>query len=130
MFLWELMKLGYICMCAKLLQSCLTLCALINCSSSGSSVHGDFPSKNTRVNCHALLQGIFPIQGLNSHLLYLLHWQVDSLSLVSLGKLVYVSNVEQLHRMDLINVSSLKISSFIWGLIFILSNIINITHKE
>ena len=28
---------------------------------------------------HALLQGIFPTQGLNSSLLHLLHWQVDSL---------------------------------------------------
>jgi len=26
----------------------------------GSSVHGDSPSKNTGVDCHALLQGIFP----------------------------------------------------------------------
>ena len=32
----------------------------------------DFPSKNTRVGCHALLQGIFPTQGLNPHLLGLL----------------------------------------------------------
>ena len=31
----------------------------------GSSVHGDSPGKNTAVGCHALLQGIFPIQGLN-----------------------------------------------------------------
>ena len=32
---------------------------------AGSSVHGDSPSKNTRVGCPALLQGIFPTQGLN-----------------------------------------------------------------
>ena len=25
-----------------------------------SSVHGDSPGKNTRVGCHAILQGIFP----------------------------------------------------------------------
>ena len=30
----------------------------------------------TGVGCHFLLQGIFPAQGLNLHLLYLLHWQV------------------------------------------------------
>ena len=30
-----------------------------------SSVHGDSPGKNTGVDCHALLQGIFPTQGLN-----------------------------------------------------------------
>ena len=31
--------------------------------------------KNTGVGCHALLQGIFPTQGLNQHLSCLLHWQ-------------------------------------------------------
>ena len=30
-----------------------------------SSAHGDSPGKNTGVGCHALLQGIFPTQGLN-----------------------------------------------------------------
>ena len=33
------------------------------------------------MGCHALLQGIFPAQGLNPHLLCLLHWQADSLPL-------------------------------------------------
>ena len=37
----------------------------------------DFPGKNTGVGCHSFLQGIFPIQRLNPHLLYLLHCQVD-----------------------------------------------------
>ena len=39
------------------------------------------PGKNTRMGCHALLQGISPIQGLNPCPLCLLHWQVDSLLL-------------------------------------------------
>ena len=34
-------------------------------SPPGSSVHGDSPGKNTGVGCLALLQGIFPNQGLN-----------------------------------------------------------------
>ena len=34
------------------------------------------PGKNTGVGCHALLQGIFPTQGLNPSLLGLLRWQV------------------------------------------------------
>ena len=38
----------------------------------------DFPGKNTGVDCHFLLQGIFLVQELNLHLL---HWQVDSLPL-------------------------------------------------
>ena len=41
----------------------------------------NFPGKNTGVNCHFLLQGIFLIQGSKLHLLHFLHWQVDSLSL-------------------------------------------------
>ena len=38
------------------------------CSLPGSSVHGDFPSKNTGMGCHALLQGIFPTLRLNPYL--------------------------------------------------------------
>ena len=41
----------------------------------------NFIGKNTEVGCHVLLKGIFPTQGSNPHLLYLLHWQVDSLPL-------------------------------------------------
>ena len=46
-------------------QLCLTLCDPMNCSLPGSSVHGNSPGKNAGVGCHALLQGIFPIQGSN-----------------------------------------------------------------
>ena len=35
------------------------------CSPPGSPIHGDSPGKNTRVGCHALLQGIFPTPGSN-----------------------------------------------------------------
>ena len=47
----------------------------------GSSVHGILQAK-TRVDYHALLQGIFPTQGLNLLLLNFLHWQAGSLPLV------------------------------------------------
>jgi len=60
-------------MCA---QSCPTLCNPMDCSPPGCSVHGIFPGKNTGVDCHFLLQGTFPTQGLNP---CLLHWQADSL---------------------------------------------------
>ena len=66
-------------------QSCLTLCDFMDCSLSGSSVHGIFSGKNTGVDCHFLLQGIFPTQGLNPFLLCLLLWQVDPLPLCDLG---------------------------------------------
>ena len=48
-----------------LTQLCPTLCNPMDCSLPGSSVRGDSPGKNTGVSCHALLQGIFPIQGSN-----------------------------------------------------------------
>ena len=35
-------------------QSCLTLYDSMDCSPPGSSVHEDYPSKNTGVGCHAL----------------------------------------------------------------------------
>ena len=46
----------------------------------------DSSGKNTRVGCHALLQGIYPTQGSNLCLPCLLHWQVGSLPLVPPGK--------------------------------------------
>ena len=46
----------------------------------------NFLVKKIGVDCHFLLQGIFLTQGLNPHLLRLLHWQVDSLPLAPPGK--------------------------------------------
>ena len=43
----------------------------------------DFPGKNTGVGCHFLLQGVFQMQGSNSHLL---HQQADSLPLRNQGR--------------------------------------------
>ena len=44
------------CVHANSLQSCLTLCDPMDCSPSGPCPW-DSPGKNTRVGCHALLQG-------------------------------------------------------------------------
>ena len=51
-----------------------------------SSVHEILEGKNTGVGCRALLQGIFPTQGLNSHLSSLLYWQAGSLPLAPPGR--------------------------------------------
>ena len=48
-------------------QSCLTLCRLYP---ARLLCPWDSPGKNTGVDCHFLLQGIFPIQGLNPGLLH------------------------------------------------------------
>ena len=63
--------------------------------SNAFSPHGLYPisllcpwdslGRNTGVACHFLLQGIFLTQGLNPHLLHLLHWQVDSFPLHHTG---------------------------------------------
>ena len=59
----------------------------------GSSVHGIFQSRILEVVAIAFSRGIFPTQGLNLHLLCLLHWQVGSLSISAT-----VPNCVQLNR--------------------------------
>ena len=51
--------------------------------------------KNIRVSCHVLLQGILSAQGLNPHLLSLLHWQVTSLPLVPLTAPTYENKQQE-----------------------------------
>ena len=65
--------------CALHDQWCLTLCDTRDSSLLGSSVHG-ISGKNTGVDCHFVLQGIFRIQT-ESCLLWFLHWQEDFLQL-------------------------------------------------
>ena len=50
----------------------------------------NFPGKNTGVDCHALLQGIFPTLESNLHLSCLLNWQADSLPIEPSGKPLYI----------------------------------------
>ena len=59
-------------MCVQSLQSCLTLqpCGL---EPARLLCLWDFSGKNTGVGCQALLQGIFPTQGSDPHVLCLLH---------------------------------------------------------
>ena len=42
------------------------------------------PDKNTGVDCHFLLQGIFLTQGSSPRFLHFLHWQAGSLRLCHL----------------------------------------------
>ena len=45
---------------SEVAQSCTTLCYPMDCS-----LPWDFPGNSTGMDCHFLLQGIFPTQGLN-----------------------------------------------------------------
>ena len=71
-----------VCVHAKSLQLCPTLCAPTD------RLLGlwDSPGKNTGVGCHDLLQGIFLTQGSNPCLFCLLHWWASSLPLAPPGK--------------------------------------------
>ena len=60
----------------------------MNCSQPGSFCPWGFPGKNTGVNCHFLLQGLFLTQGSN---LSFLHWQAGSLPLSRLGTFQFSS---------------------------------------
>ena len=75
---------AYVCMCdsaffvlmmvcvhARSLPLCPTLCNPMDCSPPGSLCPWDAPGKNTGVGCSALLQGMFPTQGSNLHLFHL-----------------------------------------------------------
>ena len=81
---------------AKSLQLCATLYDPMDCSLPGSSVQGDSPGKNTEVGCHALFQGIFPTEGLNSgimpcrRILYHLSHQGSSLIYAMLSHFSHV----------------------------------------
>ena len=72
---WETCILAHVCVCA-------CVCPHVRSVVSDSlQPHGlqsarllcpwDSPGKNPGVGCHCLLQGIFPTQGSNPHLLYL-----------------------------------------------------------
>ena len=58
-----------LCIHAKSLWSCLTLCGPMDRSPPGSSVHGDSPGKNTRMGCQILLPGALDLRSLD-----LLEW--------------------------------------------------------
>ena len=53
------------CVCAQLLSHVQLFVTPMDCSPPWSSVHRDSPGQNTGLGCHALLQGLFPTQGLN-----------------------------------------------------------------
>ena len=74
-----------VCVRAESLQSCSTLFDPVDCNVPGFSVRGIL----RHVHCsglHSLLQGTFPTQGSNLHLLCFLCWQVGSLPSAPPGK--------------------------------------------
>ena len=56
--------------CMRSRFSCVWLFATLQTVACQAPLYGDSPGKNTGVGCHALLQGIFLMQGLNLGLLH------------------------------------------------------------
>ena len=81
-------KIILMCVYAKLLQSCLTV-QPYGLQPAGLLCPWDSPGKNTGMGCHALLQWIFPTQGLNPRLSCLLHWQAGTLPPPPPGKFLH-----------------------------------------
>ena len=83
-------------------QSCPALCDFMDCSPPGSSVHGITPARILEWAAISSSRGIFPTQGSNPRLLWLLHWKVDSLSLKHSGLIILLL--------------TWVTSAFIWGI--------------
>ena len=73
----------------KLLQLCPTRCHAMDYNQPGSSVYGIFQARLLEWIAISFYRGIFQTQGLNPHLLRVLNWQADSLSLALAGKTVH-----------------------------------------
>ena len=71
--------------CAQSLSCVQFSCDFIDYSLPGSSIHGILPQARTLGWIAFLLQGIFLTQRLKLHLLWLLHWQANSLPLSHMG---------------------------------------------
>ena len=74
------------CVCAKLLQLCPTLCAPMDCSPPGSSVHRILQARILEWVARPSSRGIFQTQGLNPHLSMSPALQEGSLPLAPAGK--------------------------------------------
>ena len=76
---------GYLCVDAKLLQSCLTLCSSMDYNPPGSSVL-EFSRQEYCNRLPGPLPGDLSHTGWNPHRLCLRHWQTGYLSLAPPGK--------------------------------------------
>ena len=97
----------FLCVCVSACElSCFSrvwLCATLWTVAPRPLWPWDSPGKNTGAGCHALLQRIFPTQGLNLHLLCFLCWQAGYLPLALPGKpslLLHQFNLYFYHNMS------------------------------
>ena len=74
-----------VCVCAWVVQSCPTLCDLMNYSPPGFSVHGILQARILEWIATPFSRVSSPTQESNPHLLWLPRWQADSSALRDLG---------------------------------------------
>ena len=81
-------------------QLCPTLCDPMNCKPTRLLCPWDFPNKNTGVDCHFLLQEIFPTQGLNPRLLHCrqMLYHLSYQGATTFVVIFYGSNRKLMHR--------------------------------
>ena len=79
-------KISIVCVLSRF--SCVRLFAIQWSVARQAPLSMGFSRQEYRSGLHALFQGIFPTQGLNPHLLCLLHWWVGSLLLGPPGNYV------------------------------------------
>ena len=71
--MWYLYIMEYYCCYCLVTKLCPTLLCPHGLWPARALCPWDFRGKNTGVGCHFFLQGVFPTQGLNPHVLCLLH---------------------------------------------------------
>ena len=120
---------------AQVLQSCSLLWSA-RLRSARLPCPWDYPSENTGVGCHFLLQGIFPTQGSNPSLLRLLHWQVNSLPLSHLGNpilyiiFILLRKTEGWERFVCFQTSLCFFHYFLWPLKLLLSEKVGLEMRK
>ena len=100
-----------VCVCACVCvyaQSCVTLCSPMDWSLPGFSAHGISQARILEFDAISWLQGIFPTQRSDPHLLNLLHLQADSLPLCHLGSLLSIKFSEDIEWYQFSSVQSLN----------------------
>ena len=119
MWLWDretacqLLLLGTFPVSCVCVRTWPTVWDLRDCSLPGSSVHGDSPAKNTGVDCHTLLQRIFPTQRSNPGLL---NCRRILYRLSHQGSLMFPIKIAKCLDNDVSNVCAIGV---LWGCLFI-----------
>ena len=123
----------HVCMCLLSQLSHVRLFAILWTTAHRLLCPWTSPGKNTGVGCHALLQGIFPTQGLNLRLLHLCHWQAVPYTRLHCGlrcRVISVLECQLLHGLTNTRHShSYPVSLFFFFWLFVILGISSHSHS-